>query len=617
MAYTLKDDEDKVVGEEGQPVTTSGPQSSLITGQGTTPGPDAPKDPSAAPGAAPGNFVGIQQYIDANKPQSAGLAQKVGSYVEGLGQDARNTLESSQKGFQSAVGQGTVNYNKQLADQAAGQGSAQVAGNAQQLGEFQSMRDAQYKGPENFQGSQFYQPAQQSIQQAQQAANQVLTQEGQKATLAQMQQAKRGRVNTGALNFDAALLQTDPDAKRLLGEASDKQSDLGDLLSNADITAGGQVTAGKATTAATKKAIADQFGGDKGVQKNLEADLVSRAQVAIGQSSEQAKQTIKVLTEGGEPNEAQLKLLGISKAQYDALIAKRNEYRNQTGKNAYDSTKIASYSSQVNPATNINAQNIASAEDYARYQALNQLMGTQNQFLSDPSQAGKSDMDSLGFNLSGATSDMQGSIDLDKSQKAQAAADAASAAARKRAQDEADAQERAIGTGATIGFVVGGPVGAVVGGVIGAVFCFAENSEIMMSNGSFKKVQNLRIGDMTAHGGMVLGHGVALCQDLYEHKGVKVSSQHLIFEDGAYTRADKSPYSVKINLESPIKVYPVVNENHILISTNGVVYGDMVEVDATVGLSDADKLFVLNNTLVGKAQEIEDSLSNVIQMRKA
>ena len=116
-----------------------------------------------------------------------------------------------------------------------------------------------------------------------------------------------------------------------------------------------------------------------------------------------------------------------------------------------------------------------------------------------------------------------------------------------------------------------------------------------MEDGTFKMVQDLELGDITSVGGMVVAAGKSYCNQLVEYKGRYTSPNHAVFDGNEWKRAKDLEGAVIYNLEVPVFVYPVVNENHIMLSDNGTVYADMIEHDDSVGLGDDDKLKVLNS----------------------
>lgn len=581
--YNSNIDDEEVDPNAPQAPSEAGTIEGQGSGAGNTP-PAAAQPPTGSPGGH--QFAGIQQYIQANKPQSAKLARDVSGYVSDLGNQARSQLESGQQNYNKAVEQNTIGLDQELLNKAK-ENPNEVVGNQGSLDEFKRERDAQYKGPNSFETSDFFKPVSEAINKATTAGSNTANEVGQKQLLGQVQQSKRGKVNQGALAFDAGLLQADPGAKGILAESRKGLEDIPGRLTSAEQAALAKSQEAAKTTDATKSAVQGAFTGENGVQTQFENQLRSKAADAVNQSKTQTDNLMAVLKSGATPNDAQLGLLGVDRNQWNQLTGDRDYLQNTYGVNPY--SDLSTYATAQNPEVNINAQNIASADDYARYAALNQLMGTNNDFLSNPSLAGKANLDNVDFNYGGASGDIKNSIQLEKQRADQRAAE--EAAARARADEEAKRKEedRKRNLAAGIGAAIGGPIG----GIIGGVFCFLQNTPILMADGSHEMVQNLKLGDETMFGGAVMAHGVSLCLDVVEYEGRFTSSQHAIFDGQKFVRACNVEGGKLHSLDKPIEVYPVVTQYHFLVSDNGVVYADLMEVDV-VGVSDADKLTLLN-----------------------
>ena len=218
--YNEKEDQDQEALAQGQEPTT-GQGSSTI---GTSGAAASNEQQSAANAASntgstsPTTFAGIQDYVNANKQQTAKLANDVGGMVTGYGTEARNALAQGQEKFNKDVQDNTVNLDERVFNQAQ-QDATQVANNQQDLQTFQNMRDAEYKGPASLESSQYYQPINQAFNTANTASENTQTDAGQRTLLGQLQQKQRGKINQGALDFNAALLQGDLDARAILYQA--------------------------------------------------------------------------------------------------------------------------------------------------------------------------------------------------------------------------------------------------------------------------------------------------------------------------------------------------------------------------------------------------------------
>lgn len=422
MAY-VEPEKDKEVGADGQPVST-GPESGggTLGGGGASQGNAAaaaePAPAGGASGGGPasgpqtqGNFVGIQQYLDANKPQSQKLASNVGGYVSDLGQNVRNTLGTQTGAFNQDVDKNTVGLNQDLFNEAKSN-TVGVANDQGKLSEFQKERDASYKGPTDFQNSDYFKPVDASLTKAKQAADNTQTEQGQRNLLNTYEQDKTGKTaGAGVTNFDQALLQGGG-GKEALTKARESQGDLTGLIGSAQQAALAKAKQASDTTAATKAAIQNEFGGSgASSQQTLQNQLSQKAQSTINQSKAQQDAITNSLRNGTDLNDSQLNQLGISRNDYKGLREQMQQIQGAKvgqggGFGLTDSSNIdlsgGQYLTNGDLGSQINAQNVATADDYAKYQALNQLMGTQNNFLNNPSLAGTANTNASKFNLKNA-----------------------------------------------------------------------------------------------------------------------------------------------------------------------------------------------------------------------
>ncbi len=365
----------------------SGGGSTLITGQGgssnvhTGPAPSSPN----APGGMPGNFVGIQQYLNANQPQSSKLAGQVGGYVSDLGTSARGAASGAQGQFQNAINQNTVNLDQSLFNEAQAN-PQQVAADAAKKAEFQKEYNANYGGPSSFEGSDYYAPALQATRAASDATTLLGTPEGQKSVVANLEKKTGGYSTPGAQSFDTALLQAAPNAREVIGQTIAKNSDL---KANLDALAAEGNKAAKnaaATTVATNQAYQGTFGNQQ-LQSALEKALTAKASEANTSALKQGQSIVEKLVSNQPLTDQELQSLDINKDNLSQI---------QAGEK---------YVSDLNPYTgvvspNITGQQIASSDDYARYLALNELTGQNANFLTNPNLANSANYNSVKpFNL--------------------------------------------------------------------------------------------------------------------------------------------------------------------------------------------------------------------------
>lgn len=397
-------DEEKAI--DGTPVTTGAP-SSVITGGGG-------EGAQVTGEKNPGNFVGIQQYIAQNKPQTANLASNIASNVESEAGKAKSTIEEQSSAFGTDVGKSQVNLNKPLLEEAKSN-AVSVANDPTKLAQFRAMRDANYQGPQSFESTDYFNKANEAAKKAQNLSGQLSNEEGQKQILKGMQ--KQTNLNKGALTLDSALLSSDPNAQQKLLGAQQSTSGLSKQLS--DVSSAGNLAAQKAkqSTGITAEAIRNAFTGANSPQAVMEADIDSRVKTAR-QGFTSAEDINKAFAAGGPGlTDQQLTNIGLTREQVDLI--RNNPYIDQSNLGRFEATSGS--------ANNITAGNIASAEEYAKQAALNSLMGTNSTYLSTPEQAGKAQTTTAKFDLKEVSKEIGAALE----RKLSVARDAANKASQR------------------------------------------------------------------------------------------------------------------------------------------------------------------------------------------
>ncbi|MEW6451921.1 MAG: hypothetical protein AB1490_14790 [Pseudomonadota bacterium] len=193
------------------------------------------------------------------------------------------------------------------------------------------------------------------------------------------------------------------------------------------------------------------------------------------------------------------------------------------------------------------------------------------------------------------------------------AARIAEEAAQRTAQETARLQREAEEIAKRAASAVTGAAGAVAGGVTNAantvasgatnaantvvsgatnaantiasgitqVFCHAAGTLIAMNDGTYKPVEQLKMGDEVLLGGTVLGRGEVMASDLYSYRGTVLNGRHAVFEDGCWVRVQDSAQATLLDME-PTPVYPVVTANHLLVCEQ-YICADLAEMDKDIG----------------------------------
>lgn len=148
-----------------------------------------------------------------------------------------------------------------------------------------------------------------------------------------------------------------------------------------------------------------------------------------------------------------------------------------------------------------------------------------------------------------------------------------------------------INVAKSVGSTVG-KVASKVGKAIKKLFCFAPDTEILMLDGSYKKIKDLSVGDEVELGGKILLLEVVESDDMYLYEGVEVAGNHAVFEDGKWVRVNKSVKGSALNKSA--ETYYIITENHVL-ATKGVIWSDSEEVEDGMLEEDDKTLKQLNS----------------------
>jgi hypothetical protein len=150
--------------------------------------------------------------------------------------------------------------------------------------------------------------------------------------------------------------------------------------------------------------------------------------------------------------------------------------------------------------------------------------------------------------------------------------------------------------------IAASPVAAVkkivssVGSAVKNIFCFDGNTEILMEDGSYKKIKLIKLGDKIALGGLVTAIGQSASTEIYNYNGVKVAGGHAVFEDGKWVRVFDSKKGELLEGEELI-VYPMSTEHHLIV-TKDQIWADLLEVDDKQNKTEAESLKELNKQTV-------------------
>ncbi len=411
--YNSQQDEDQQ--QQGQtpgaPGVQTQPGSSVITGTGSAPAGGAAAPKTNAPDR-PGNFVNLQDYLNANKTQASKLGDQASGVINQSADQAR---------------QGVTDFNQEAADKinpVSPLGSdlsdkiktGAEALTPEQRTQVKNTENAKYTGPSAFGDLVSYQKAADATQKATTNINNSNTEQGRMGLVSQINSKPRTQ---GENVFDNALLQKGGGREKIANAATANQDVKGGLDAASQVV---QNKIGRADDLSTPDV--DESSGAIGQTNKAQADAYKQVQDALGAwktgfepKVTQAQQNLTDL-QNRVTGDISKNPLGLDDETMQLLGLDR-------GARLYN-TDLGSYVNQVSP-TDINAGNVASAEDYARYAALADLSGDQSNVL-DPNNASKagtaptltantgklkSDIDTADQNYEKAYTSQAGAVPLD------------------------------------------------------------------------------------------------------------------------------------------------------------------------------------------------------------
>lgn len=400
MAY-YSDDEEEQGGGGGQTGggAISKPGSGIVSG-GTTGGQGGAAPAAEAKQTTPGNsaspFVGIKEYLSANKQQSGKLGGQVGGFVGGKIDQADQALKGAEQNFGQQVDQNTTKLDQNLINQIKDD-PRKVAADQAKLQQAKNMQKG-YSGPTDFKSNEAYLAAAPTIQKAETTVGNLANAAGQKQILTDQQlETRGGKVNRGAATLDQALLQASPEAREALKPTQERGQQLKGTIDQTIQNALAKVSGAQQQSAAANQQINDLYNQQFQAQQS-----------ALSQRASQANKEVQDYNSGlrsrlaqGNVTDQDLSYLGISRGDFDALKKDFQEYIPDTSfAGGMGLGQLPGYLQLSNPSANV--QNIATAEDYARAQALSQLAGFGGDYLTNPNLANTFSRDTVNFDLAGA-----------------------------------------------------------------------------------------------------------------------------------------------------------------------------------------------------------------------
>lgn len=285
-----------------------------------------------------GQYANLQQYIQANQPQASQMGQKVAGDVQSKAQEAENKLSQ----FEQAKPQAVQNFDPNQYIQDAPRLSQE------QKTQFQQQRQTGgYSGPQQLEQVSGYKETQQAAQKATDAAKMAGTESGQQELL--KQSYARPNYTQGQVKLDQVLLGGNEQAKQGLSDLSQRYSGLYDQFNTKAQDVGASINQANQQALANKQAI------EAAIPKAWSDVLnpIEQRALQLNEQNPQIQQQIYGDLSDDLLMQDTLNRLGLSE-----------------GQNLYD-LDLMNY---LTPnQTQFNVNDVATADERARYQALRDL----------------------------------------------------------------------------------------------------------------------------------------------------------------------------------------------------------------------------------------------------
>lgn len=373
------DNQDNELGKQSQAnnpsIGAGGGDASGSTG-GTTAGNTPSMTPATPKPQTTQKFATVQDYLKTNQPQAEDLGQKFTSSLDSTLGTEKGNIDSAANQTKKDITAGSMSYDAGLTNQALNDPNS-VASDPNKYDAFTKQYNAQYTGPQSFEQSNNYGAATGALNQAQQIQGQLGSTGGRE----QLIQDQFGVYGQGNKGLDQALLQT----SSAFPKVQDQEKQFGgiqDYITQQAADTNAQATKAATDTAAAQTNTRDAFAGNlTGFQNQINGE-VNNARTNYTNSTGAIQNDLK--TGNGDALQKDLTAAGIPPQQIQQYLATLHGNYNVT-------PDLSNYFSG-NPATDINAANVATPEEYAKAAALQKLTGNDYSGVLNPSnidQSGK------------------------------------------------------------------------------------------------------------------------------------------------------------------------------------------------------------------------------------
>lgn len=385
-----------------------------------------------APARAPAPPASIySQLLQSNRPSIERLGGELAGSLGERREAATEALGSAQRGFAEDVSQGGVNIDSDILQRLrSGQALSLSEPEREQI---RTARDATYGGPRSLEETSFFAPAVEAVREAEEVAGLSETSGGRRALLQQLYPDRN--VTAGVSAFDEALLYgSDVNRERLARERAQIEP-LAQQLQDVSGQALEEATAAREATQGAREATRGALEEAKaGFQGGLEARTEAARQAAMDWTEQIRRELGDVAGEGylipGQTTQGTsgfkntLEALGFTEEEWqrvsDMITGIENigwvrnprtalgTVKSWTPTDITGQTFLDLLEADLVPEAAITPSNVASEEDYAVQQVLNEILSAPTQFITTPEEAGTAPESLIQFDPERARSALQG-----------------------------------------------------------------------------------------------------------------------------------------------------------------------------------------------------------------
>lgn len=347
-----------------------GNQPQLAGEQGSLEGGNAMSGYTSPNKTGTSGFVDVHAYLDANKDQAQETANKIGTKVGEQVEQLRGKVKTAEDAFNQKLEQGTTKKNPALVD-AAFSDPAGFVKDPNNVSGFKSLRDAIYGGPKSFEELNEFSPASSAAKEGTRIAAGVNNPQGREELLYRVSK----KPTAGNIALDSLLVGGNEDARKTLEEST---KPFGEINSYLDTTAAGakdRIAAAQEETLGARDYAQSRLDAET---KKFQDDLNARVGGARSKAQEDADFLKAGIERGAGLTDAELSGTGMTRDAWDELLKTK---KNLEVEGPFSNTKtpygqkfdLLDYYSSLNPDVEITNENFASADDYAKEKALQQL----------------------------------------------------------------------------------------------------------------------------------------------------------------------------------------------------------------------------------------------------